>query len=100
MKNETMSYGNPGDIRSTETARQRNQRLALSRRAQRGPEPTPVRIAEPGRVSAQGLVLTLASFRLADYGQVCEFLGLKPSMPKLSAEKVAKRDFRGKLVHR
>jgi hypothetical protein len=91
-----MTFGSPSAPRSTETSRQRAQRIALSRRAERNPEPRPERMEPPARVSRSGLTLTHGAFRGADYGQVCAFLGLRPSKPHEDASGNDRRRRRGR----
>jgi hypothetical protein len=40
------------------------------------------------RQNASGVTMDLDDFQALDYGAVCQMLGLRPSLPKLSAEAV------------
>lgn len=68
-----------------ETRAQRRERVALTRRAAAVELDAPAapEVVE-ARASARGLSMSLAAFRAADYGQVCQFLGLSPSRPRSS----------------
>jgi hypothetical protein len=44
------------------------------------------------RTTARGeLVMPFAVFKAADYGQLCQRLGLRPSKPSATAEQLAER---------
>lgn len=70
-----------------ETNRQRRERLALSRRAAATPAPAkPAKIEAFVRVKGDGeLVARFADFKAMDYGQLCQFLKLRPSKPHAPA---------------
>lgn len=73
---------------SFETDRQRRDRLALSRDVKREPKDYGKRRPKPGayvRLSASDVAMTFASFKAADYGQLCQALGLRPSKPNAPA---------------
>lgn len=75
-----------------ETVRQRDSRRALSRTAAR--DTTPVKAPSLGtlRIKPTGAIeMPFAVFRHADYGQLCQVLGLSPSKPRASADGKTRR---------
>lgn len=48
------------------------------------------------RQTRRELVLSFDEFRTADYGQLCQFLGLRPSKPHLNAAGQDTRRRRGR----
>lgn len=72
-----------------ETTRQRRRREALSasvrRRHDAGQAPRSPRAHHVVRVTSKGATMPLAVFQAADYGQLCQLLGLRPSRPRATA---------------
>lgn len=80
MRQQKMNYPAASPF---ETARQRNQRAALSRAVEQAGDALPAgRRQSVARATPAGLVMTFASFKAADYGSLCQFLGLSPSRPR------------------
>lgn len=82
------------ELHTGEPRRQYDRRVALTRAAAREAEHARVfgeRAATPPsevvvRSSARGLTMPFGVFRVADYGQLCKMLGLRPSAPRASAQ--------------